>query len=137
MRLETRAVLVERHPVRLRETLQRGLHGRVVDTDPVILGLLHLDTFEHHLVQHLPAQLVGRRHRRVLLLQPARDQADTLVEFTARDHVVVDDRDDFVGELRTLRTERLRRGRRGGEQRGGRGKAGHDCRETKGFLHCH
>ena len=108
MRLDARAVHVERHVVLLRETLERALHGGVVNGDVVFLRLLQLDALDHHLVEHLALQLIRRGNRRVLLLQAAHDQTRAVGEFTFRDDVVVHNRDDGVRNLRAARRGRGR-----------------------------
>jgi hypothetical protein len=119
LRLDARAVDVERHLVLLREALERALDRGVVDGDVVFLRLLQLNAFEHHLVEHLPLQLRGRRHRRVLLLQPARDEARAVLEFALRNHVVIDDRHDRVGKLHIALRQGLGTGRRTEKKRCG------------------
>ncbi len=108
LRLDPRAVHVERHLVLLRETLERALHGGVVNGDVVFLRLLQLDALDHHLVEHLALQLIRCGHRRVLLLQAAHDKTRAVSEFTCRDDVVVHHRDDRVRYLRAARRGRGR-----------------------------
>ena len=138
LRLDPRAVHFERHIVRLREAFERFLHGGVVDVDAVFLRLLQLDALQHHLVEHLLAQLVQRRDRRVLLVQPARDQAHAVVQFAPRDDTVVDHRGNGIDRLAaTAAGQRLRLDRRNRQERRRGGETGRKRCQAKLFHDCH